>query len=124
MPNILQCFGHFSPTLRFLALSEPEGSHRQILYLIGLFPNLQDFKLHYRLPKDEEESVVDGSLIPLFVPSLQGRLTLTCFAGENLVRDMITLFWGLRFSYMDVYMVKCVRLLLGACAETLETLRL
>jgi len=61
---------------------------------------------------------------PLFVPPLQGRLTLTCFAGENLVRDMITLFWGLRFSYMDVYMVKCVRLPLGACAETLETLRL
>jgi len=37
---------------------------------------------------------------------------------------MITLFGGFRFSYMDVYMVKCVRLLLGACAETLETLRL
>ena len=34
------------------------------------------------------------------------------------------LFGGLRFRYMDVFMVKCMRLLLGACADTLEGLRL
>ena len=45
MPNIQRYFGHFAPTLRFLALREPRGSPRQILYFIGLFPNLQDLKL-------------------------------------------------------------------------------
>jgi hypothetical protein len=51
-------------------------------------------------------------------------LTLTCFSMESLVKDMITLFGGLRFRYMDLFMVRCVGLLLDACAETLETLRL
>ena len=40
MLTIQQCFGHFSPTLRFLALLAPFGSSRQILYFIELFPNV------------------------------------------------------------------------------------
>ena len=124
MPKIRRFFGHFSPTLRFLALKEPKGSSRQILYFIGLFPNLQDLKLHYNSPKDEGESTADAMLVPLSIPPLRGRLTLTCFTRKKLVRDMIVLFGGLRFSSMDIFRVKCVQLLLNACAETLETLRL
>jgi len=117
-------FEHLSPTLRFLALKQPRGSCRQILYFIGLFPNLQDLKLHYPNPEEEQDGVDDVTLVPLSVPPLRGRLTLTCFAREKLVRDMIALFGGLRFHSMDLYMVKCVRLLLDRCAETLEALRL
>jgi len=124
MPNIRQCFGHFSPTLRFLALKEPRGSCRQILYFIGLFPNLQDLKLNYPLPKDEQESTADATLVPLSIPPLQGQLTLTCFTRESLMKDMMGFFGGLRFCHMDLFKVKCVQLLLDACAETLETLRL
>ena len=124
MPEIQQLFGHFAPTLRFLALKEPIGSSRQILYLIGLFPNLQDLKLCYPSPREERESMVDADLVPLCVPQLQGRLTLTCFTREKLVKDMIALFGGLRFRRMDLFRVKCVRLLLDACADTLELLRL
>ena len=40
------------------------------------------------------------------------------------MRDMIVHFGGLHFSHMDIFRVKCVQLLLDACAETLETLRL
>jgi hypothetical protein len=124
MPNIQQCFGHFSPTLRFLALKEPKGSCREVLYFIGLFPNLQDLKLHYTVPRDEQESTLDATLVPLSIPPLQGRLTLTCFTREKLMKEMISLFGGLRFRQMDLFGVKCVQLLLNACAETLETLRL
>jgi hypothetical protein len=124
MPNIRRYFGHLSPTLRFLALKEPEGSCRQILYFIGLFPNLQDLKLHYTVPRDELESTADPTLVPLSVPPLRGRLTLTCFTREKLVKEMISLFGGLHFCQMDLFGVKCVRLLLDACAGTLETLRL
>ena len=124
MPNIQQCFGHFAPTLKFLALREPKGSCRQILYFIGLFPNLQDLKLCYPFPNEEQESIADTDLVPLCVPPLQGWLTLTWFMRERLIEDMITLFGGLRFHRMELFGVKCVRLLLGACAETLETLRL
>jgi len=42
----------------------------------------------------------------------------------NLIKDMIALFGGLRFRCMDLFRVNCVRLLLDACTETLETLRL
>ena len=124
MPDIRQSFGHFAPTLRFLALKAPGGSCRQILYFIGLFPNLQDLKVCYGFPVEEQESMADAELIPLSVPPLHGRLTLTCFTRGRLVEDMIVLFGGLHFRQMDLFRVKCVRLLLYACTKTLETLRL
>ena len=40
------------------------------------------------------------------------------------MKDMIAFFGGLRFRYMDLFKVECVRLLLGACTKTLEALRL
>ena len=126
MPTIRQCFRHFSPTLRFLALKEPRGSCRQILYFIGLFPNLQDLKLNYHIPLeglDEQETAADAILVPLSIPPLRGRLTLTGFTREKLMKDMADLFGGLRFRHMDLLSVKGVRFLLDACTETLETLR-
>ena len=124
MPNLRECFGHFAPTLRFLALKKPGGSSRQILYFIGLFPNLQDLKLFYSVTEEDPESTADADLVPLSVPPLRGQLTLTYLAGERLVKDMIAVFGGLRFRSMDLWRVRCTQLLLRACAETLETLRL
>ena len=46
---------------------------RQILYFIGLFPNLQDLKLHYPFPHDEQECSVDKTLVPLSIPPLRRR---------------------------------------------------
>ena len=128
MPKIQQCFGHLSPTLRSLALKEPYGSCRQISCFIGLFPNLQDLKLHYAIGHaiglDKEGSTDDSTLIPLSTPPLQGRLTLICFTKEDLVKTMINFFGRLRFRHMDLFGVSCTKLLLDTCAETLETLRL
>jgi len=124
MPRIRRCFGCFSPTLLFLALKDPRGSCRQILYFIGLFPNLQDLKLQSCSSEGEQEITGDTGLIPLSTPPLRGWLTLTCFTRVTLIRDMITLFGGLQFRRMDLFRVKCVRLLLDTCAETVETLRL
>ena len=124
MQDIQRCFGHFAPTLRLLALVEPSGSCRQILYFIGLFPNLQDLNLCYNLCIIRRESTADAELKPLSTPPLRGRLTLTCFMREELMREMIELFGGLRFRYMDLFRVGCAQLLLGASAETLEVLRL
>ena len=124
MPNIQRCFGHFAPTLRFLALKDPRGSCRQILYFIGLFPNLQDLKICYPIPTKERECSADAELVPLPIPPLRGRLIIMCFTRVKVVEDMIALFGGLRFRHLDLFRVECTRLLLGACAETLETLRL
>jgi len=124
MPNVQQYFGHFAPTLQLLALKNPTGSSREMLYFIGLFPNLQDLKLCYNLPMEEQEGTAGTDFVPLSVPPLCGRLTLICFTKEKLVEDMITFFGGLRFRYMELFRVKGVRLLLGACADTLEGLKL
>jgi len=123
MPNVRQYFGHFAPTLRSLALKNPTGSSRQILYFIGLFPNLQDLTLCYNFPMEEQEGTDGADLVPLSVPPLCGRLMLVCFTKEELVKDMITFFGGLRFRYMELFRVKGARLLLGACADTLEGLK-
>ena len=41
------------------------------------------------------------------------------------MKDMIVFFFGgLRFRHMDLFRVRRVRLLLDACTETLETLKL
>ena len=128
MPTIQQCFGHFSPTLRFLALLAPFGSSRQILYFIGLFPNLQDLKLHYPSIslhyREDAPDDNDTTPAPPSVPPLRGRLMLTYCQKVNLMKEMIDVFGGLRFRHMDLFGVKSVRLLLDACAETLETLKL
>jgi hypothetical protein len=124
IPNLRQYFGHLSPTLRFLALRRPYGSSRQIVCFIGLFPNLQDLKIHYLSLSDEGETTADTTLVPLSSPPLRGRLTLALFTRKQILKDMVTLFGGLRFHRMDLFGVKCLPLLLEQCAETLETLRL
>ena len=48
---------------------------------------------------------------------------MTYFRREGFLEDMIDLFGGIRFRYMDLFDVAGTRLLLNACANTLETLR-
>ena len=130
MSTIPRYFGHFLPTVRSLALREPKGSRRQIIYFIGLFQHLEDLKLLYDHldsqddldPQDEPPD--DLTLVPSFAPPLQGQLTMVCFTRVELLKDMIVLFEGIRFHRMDLCNVAGMGLLLSACAETLETLRL
>ena len=122
MPRIKQYFSHFSSTVRSLILREPNGSCRQIIYFIGLFQHLQDLNLLYDRPSSREELADDLTHIPLFTPPLQGWLTMMCFTRVGLLKDMIDLFGGLRFHGMHLFDVDGMRLLLEACAKTLEAI--
>ena len=124
MPNIRRYFGHFLPTVRSLTLREPRGSCRQVLYFIGLFQHLDDLKLLHYWVDFQEGPTSDLTLVPPFAPPLRGRLTMMCIGSAEFLKDMIDLFGGIRFRYMDLYLVDGMQLLLGACAETLEILRL
>jgi hypothetical protein len=124
MPRIRRYFHHFLPTVHSLALREPKGSRRQILCFIGMFEHLEDLKLLYNGVDSQPEPADDHTLIPPFVPPLRGRLTMMYFTRVGLLEDMIDLFRGIRFRYMDLFEVDGMRLLLDTCAETLETLRL
>ena len=123
MPRIRRYFGHFLPMLRSLALREPKGSCRQIVYFIGLFEHLEDLKLLCNVTDSlERKSADDQALTPLYVPPLQGRLTMMRFTRVELLKEMIGQFGGIRFRWMNLYEVDGMGLLLGASAKTLETL--
>ena len=124
IPKIQQYLGHFLPTVHSLALREPKGSRRQIIYFIGLFKHLEDLKLIYDGINSQDEPADDPTLVPPFIPPLRGRLTVTCFTRVGVLKDMIDLFGGIRFRHMSLFNVVGMRLLLDACAETLETLQL
>ena len=49
---------------------------------------------------------------------------MTCVTRVGILEDMIDLFEGIQFHYTDLFRVHGMQLLLGACAEILETLRL
>jgi len=131
IPKLRRCFGHFSPTLRSLALREPEGSCRQIVYFIGFFQHLDDLKLLFKnsatsVHNSQEELIDYLTPIPRFTPPLRGQLMMRYSRELELLNLMIDLFGGLRFQSMDLYYVDWTwtRALLDACAGTLETLRL
>ena len=126
MPMIRQYFGHLFPTVQFLTLREPKGSHRQNIYFIGMFQHLEDLWLLYddHRVNLQDEPADDLMLIPPSAPPLRGRLFLKNFTRVGLLEDMIDLFGGIRFRGMDLFNVDGMPLLLGACAKTLETLRL
>ena len=123
IPQIRRYFGHFLPTLRSLGLREPRGSDRQTLYFVGLFQHLQDLGFIYSGVHLREQPAVDLTLVPCFVPPLQGRLRMR-FTTVGLLRDMIVLFGGIRFWQMRLFHVEGMRLLLDAGAETLKDLAL
>ena len=120
IPQARLYFGQFTPTLRSLTLRTPKSDHHQLLYFLGLFPNLDDLKLIYTHTWTFIPDPAPASQSPL---SLRGRLTLKGFDGEVLMRSLSELSGGLRFRYMDLLDVGGARFLLEACADTLEALR-
>jgi hypothetical protein len=129
MPEIPQYFKHFFPTVRSLTLMEPIGSRREIIYFIGQFQHLEDLgftdpSCDNTKPCLEREPAGNLALVPPFVPPLRGRLVWSRLRKAGLLKDMIHLFGGIRFRYMDLFDVEETRLLLEVCAGTLETLRL
>ena len=122
MPRIRRYFKNLLPTLRSLTLREPRGSHRQVLYFVGLFQHLEDLKLRYKVEYGQQPAD-DPAPAPLFAPPLRGRLT-TSGSTVSLLNDMVHLFGGILFRQMDLHNVETPWLWIDACTETLETLRL
>jgi len=114
-------FGHFSPTLRSIALLDPSGPRRRLLDLLGLFPKLDDIKIvRYGGALEALESV--DTQRAQIRGSLRGKLELDGFWDKKLLEEIITSFGGMRFVSMDLNNVEGAQLLLDACAETLQTL--
>jgi len=141
IPRMREYFGQFSPTLRSLTLTIVKGTGRQVAYFIGLFPHLEDVDLQAILPYAWEKQGIglseifqllywgyirgnkeaDPTLVPPFVPSLRGRLTVR--SGGDIAKGMTDLFGELRFRHMSLRGDR-IQHLLHACPNTLETLEL
>jgi hypothetical protein len=113
-------FGHFSPTLRSVALITPRGSCRRILDFLRVFPKLNDIKICGHRHEGRVHGSFDGFLTPI-EGGLRGELYLKNFNDQGLLRDIIAAFGGMRFTSMYLENVDGVPLLLKACADTLET---
>lgn len=116
-------FGHFSPRLRSVALSAPSGTRRQLLDFLMLFPKLDDIKIsHYCAETETETREGLPHLAPFTSGGLRGRLSLTHFGCKELLKDIIIVFGGIRFTSVDLRNAQGTPLVLKACADTLETL--
>jgi len=122
IPGLERHFGHFSPTLRSITLEAPRCTPRQLCHFFSLFPNLDDIEV--RSPVHVRTEDLDDSLPPFSTPRLRGQLTLSSFTAVDTWEDLAAS-CGLRFRSIYLYPVsKCAPVLLAACAETLETLRI
>ena len=116
-------FGHFSPTLRSVALRSPGGTCRQLLDFFRLFPKLDDIEISYYHARPQAHEALDTHLVPIR-GGLRGRLILRRFDSRKLLEDMIIAFGGMRFTFMSLQNVRGAQLLLNTCAATLETLHI
>lgn len=114
---------HFSPTLRSVTLCLPDGTLRQLLDFLRLFPKLDNIELRHYQPLEEAGNIPEAPRAPVW-ESLRGGLTLYNFVGEEVLRNTIAAFGGIRFTSMDLYGTPEIQLLLKACGGTLRILRL
>jgi len=122
IPDVGRYFEHFSPTLRSIALYNPDCTPRQLSHFLSFFPNLDDIDVDQTSSRMDDTSHSD--LVSFSAPKLGGRLTLRQFRWVETWTHLITSSTSLRFRHMDLCEVgNCAPVLLRACAETLETLR-
>lgn len=129
LPKMGEYFGAFLGSLRSLELEYPRGDHKQILYFICQFKNLQDLKI--KGTQDYTHSMRNGG--PHFnidtFPALNGTLDLELYTtgdkgGMLLVNHLTTL----PLKFRTLRLLGCTgahsQLLIDACAPKLELLDL
>ena len=127
IPKMGEYFGAFLWSLQSLELEYPRGDHKQILYFICQFPNLQDLKI--KGTQDYIHSMRNGG--PHFTikssPPLNGTLDLELNMNDDkaallFLTNLITLPSSLKFRTLKLW--GCTgsssQLLLDACATSLE----
>ena len=122
MPNIELYFGHFSQTLQSLTLYRSRWTSQQLSHFLSLLPNLNNIELCDSLTLYTEPE----KLVPLSTPApkLRGRLALYGPHMDETWTYIIASSGGLWFHHVDLRnATSSAPVLLGACAETLETLR-
>jgi len=125
IPGIERYFEHFSSTLRSITFFNPHCTPRQLSYFLSLFTNLDDINIRNTSEYTFPTTIPDTELVPFSQPKLRGKLLLHKFSWADTWTHLITWCGGLRFHYMSLRRSgSCIPLLLEACSESLETLRI
>ena len=121
IPGLEQDFGHLSSTLRSLTLDGPRCTPLQLSHFISLFPNLDDIVIRSFIPVPK---IFGEVLVSWTTPKLQGKLELVSSDVVETWEDLAVRY-GLQFrSVRFLGVSNCVPVILAACADTLETLRI
>jgi hypothetical protein len=97
MPDIQRYFGHFAPTLRFLALRNRGALPERSCTLSDCSRISKTSRSATTSPQMKRRAQLILDLFPPPYLRWCGRLTLRCFKREALVKDMIAVFGGIRF---------------------------
>jgi len=122
-------FGQFSQTLRSITLYDPYCTPRQLSHFLSLFSNLDnvgiwDTSTYVDNRYAPDATVPDKKLVQFSTPKLQGRVALY-YSGWVETWTRLASCGGLRFRHADLRgSAGSAQVLLKACAETLETLRI
>lgn len=92
-------YTQFPTTLQTLVLVRPVATHQQVLYFIGLFPNLRDFGLVDYDPIENGQWIA-APYYP-FVPPLDGWLAFKGGKPGYFIRTLLYLHQKFRFSGVD-----------------------
>ena len=125
LPGVERYFGHLSPTLRSISVSDPRGTPQELSHFLSLFPNLDDVEIQGSSSMSIPLTTPGlTNLVPLSAPKLRGRLVLHNFRWAETWAYFITSSSGPRFRYIDLgWRTGCASVLFEECAKTLETLR-
>lgn len=108
-----------------ISLVLTSGTSLQILHFLGLFPSLDDIDVNWYLNKKLDSTTNHNPELPAQFPmrSLKGELKIAHYTVDTISRDMITPFGELRFQIMDLLNLAESQLLLEACRDTLQSVR-
>ena len=94
--------------------SKTKGSRRQVVFCTWKIEGTPDYF--------KGELANDPTLVPSSAPSLQGRITVTCFARMGILGDTVDLLGGIGFCHMDLFDADGMPFPMKACTEMLEML--
>jgi len=127
-------FGAFLGTLQSLELESPRGDHKQILYFVCQFRDLQDLKINnlqdYSHSVHNGDPNLDTNTSPPFNGTLDlnlvntGSTSIDSKGGQLILGDLLKLPSGLKFRTLKLSgcVANNLQLLVDACGPTLEEL--
>jgi len=101
MPDAIRYFGHFSLTLRSIALYDPYCNPRQLSHFLSLFPNLDGIEIRLAYAHTYDLAIPNTVLVPYSAPKPRGRLVLSGFSWVETWTHLIAS-CDLRFRHMDL----------------------